>query len=809
MTENLVIVESPAKAKTIEKFLGEGFEVRSSMGHIRDLSKQKLGVDVDNNYSPIYVVSAEKKKVVDELKRAAKGAKTVWLASDEDREGEAIAWHLQQVLGLDPARTKRIVFHEITKEAIISAINNPRAIDTNLVDSQQARRVLDRMVGFEISPILWKKVQSSLSAGRVQSVAVRLIVEREREILAHKASSYFKVQGIFGGAGLRAELADRLKSRAEAQKFLEHCQTATFQVGDVAQKPSKKSPPPPFTTSTLQQEAGRKFGLSVSRTMSIAQRLYESGYITYMRTDSLNLSELAISSAQQLIVSKYGKKYHHARRFKTSSKGAQEAHEAIRPTYLDRERIEGTPQEQKLYELIWKRTLASQMSGAEVERTTVNIAVSGSKHRFVASGEVLTFDGFLKVYFESTDDEPENAERSGMLPPVKTGETLTPTEISAIERHTMHPPRYTEPSLVKKMEELGIGRPSTYAPTISTIISRGYVLKEDRPGVERQYIAITLENNKIAEAKRTETVGAEKAKLFPSNIGMVVNDFLMEHFKDIMSFDFTANVEKDFDRIAEGKEQWASMIDKFYRPFHEMVERTTNETGYTKGERLLGIDPVSGQNVVVRIGRFGPLAQIGENDEKTGQKARFASLLKEQLIETITLDEALALFRFPRTVGQYEGHDVLVNTGRFGPYVRIESKFYSLKKTDDPATIDIDRAIELIEEGRRKERERVIKVFEPDDIQVLNGRWGPYIVHGGANYKIPKGTDAPALTLADCQTLIANQTDVKPKPRRAAMGKKAAAPQKATAKPKSSKAGATKGTTKKTPSQATAKNKKK
>lgn len=792
MTDNLVIVESPAKAKTIEKFLGKEFTVKSSFGHIRDLSKQKLGVDVDNNYSPIYEVSPEKKKVVDELKKAAKAAKMVWLASDEDREGEAIAWHLQQVLALDPDKTKRIVFHEITKEAILNAIEHPRSIDINLVNSQQARRVLDRMVGFEISPILWKKVQSSLSAGRVQSVAVRLIIEREREIMAHKASSYFRVQGLFGGEGLRAELSDKLKSHDEAIKFMQHCQTATFQVGEVLQKPSKKSPPPPFTTSTLQQEAGRKFGLSVSRTMSIAQKLYESGYITYMRTDSLNLSELALGAAQQLIAQKYGKRYHHARRFKTSSKGAQEAHEAIRPTYLDRERIEGTPQEQKLYELIWKRTVASQMSNAEVERTTVNINVSGSKHKFVASGEVITFDGFLKVYFESTDDEPETTERTSILPPVKTGDTLVPTEILATERHTLHPPRYTEPSLVKKMEELGIGRPSTYAPTISTIISRGYVLKEDRAGVERPYLAITLANNKITENQRIETAGTEKSKLFPSSIGMVVNDFLMQHFADIMSFDFTANVEKDFDRIAEGKEQWASMIDKFYRPFHEMVVQTTNETGYTKGERILGIDPATGLNVVVRIGRFGPLAQIGENDEKTGKKARFASLLKDQLIETITLDEALALFRFPRTVGQYEGHEVIINTGRFGPYVRLESKFFSLKKTDDPATIDINRAIELIEEGRRKERERVIKVFEPEDIQVLNGRWGPYIVHGGANYKIPKGTDAIALTLDDCQAIISSQPDAKPKAKRTT---KATTAKATSAKATTAKATSTKKTT--------------
>ena len=765
MTDNLVIVESPAKAKTIEKFLGKDYTVKSSFGHIRDLSKQKMGVDVDNNYSPIYIISDDKKKVVDELKKAAKAAKMVWLASDEDREGEAIAWHLQQVLNLDPAKTKRIVFHEITKEAILNAINNPRDIDTNLVNSQQARRVLDRMVGFEISPILWKKVQASLSAGRVQSVAARLIVEREREIMAHKSSSYFRVQGQFNTptTALKAEVTDKFKNITEAKDFIQHCQKASFRVADVTQKPAKKSPTPPFTTSTLQQEAGRKFGFSVSQTMSIAQRLYEAGYITYMRTDSLNLSDMAVNAAKKLITSKYGDKYHHLRRFKTNSKGAQEAHEAIRPTSMERETISGNAQEQKLYELIWKRTIASQMSDAQIERTTINIEIDGAKPKFTASGEIITFDGFLKVYLESTDDEPETAERSTILPKVKTGDSLSPIEITATERFSQHPPRYNEPSLVKKMEELGIGRPSTYATTISTIISRGYILKEDRPGTPRPYRTITLNKGNITEAQKTENAGAEKSKLFPSNIGMVVNDFLMEHFKDIMSYDFTANVEKDFDLIAEGKVQWDNMIDKFYRPFHTMVEKTTNEADYTKGERMLGIDPISGQNVIVRIGRFGPLAQIGENDAATGQKARFASLLKTQLIETITLDEALELFKLPRTVGQYEGIDVVINSGRFGPYVKLASKFFSLKKTDDPTSIDFNRAIEIIEEGRRKERERVIKIFETEDIQLLNGRWGPYIAHNGTNYKIPKGTDAQALDLAACQQIISSQPDVKPK----------------------------------------------
>lgn len=764
MVENLVIVESPAKAKTIEKFLGKDFVVKSSFGHIRDLSKKKLGVEVENNYAPLYVISDDKKKVVDDLKKSAKEAKTIWLASDEDREGEAIAWHLMQVLKLDPQTTKRIVFHEITKNAIVDAIKNPRTIDINLVNSQQARRILDRMVGFELSPILWKKVKPALSAGRVQSVAVRLIVDREREVFAFKPDSFFRVNGLFGGstADIKAELSDKLSIKEDALNFVESCRNAEFKVAEVVKKPAKKTPQPPFTTSTLQQEAGRKFNFSVAQTMTIAQRLYESGLITYMRTDSVNLSETAINAAQKVISSLYGANYHQVRRFKTKTKGAQEAHEAIRPTYLDQEKIAGNSAEQRLYELIWKRTVASQMSDAQVEKTAIDIDISTSKYKFVASGEVIVFDGFLKVYIESTDDEQDNASKS-TLPAVRVGQKLTPKEVVAVERFTIHPPRYTEASLVKKMEELGIGRPSTYAPTISTIINRGYVIKEDRDGVERSYSAISLRDGKITQTQKTEITGAEKSKLFPSDIGMVVNDFLIEYFKEIMCFDFTANVEKEFDNIAEGKMEWTKMIDKFYRPFHTLVEKTTAESTYTKGERVLGVDPVSGKTVTVRIGRFGPLVQMGENDKENNIKAKFAGLLKGQLIETITLDEALDLFKLPRTVGEYEGKEVVIGVGRFGPYVRHNSKFFSLKKIDDPLTINLDRAIELIEEGRRKERERVIKIFETEAIQVLNGRWGPYIAFNGINYKIPKDIDASALTADDCLNIIESQPNAKPR----------------------------------------------
>lgn len=765
MIENLVIVESPAKAKTIEKFLGKQFVVKSSFGHIRDLSKKKLGVEIEKNYKPEYVISDDKKKLVDELKKASSEAEMVWLASDEDREGEAIAWHLAEVLKLDPKKTKRIVFHEITKDAILKAIENPRSINVNLVNSQQARRILDRLVGFELSPVLWKKVKPSLSAGRVQSVAVRLIVEKEREIIAFNSTSFYRITGLFkGDVDIKAELSSKLPNFKEALSFIEHCKTATFKVLDVTKKPTKKSPAPPFTTSTLQQEASRKFNFSVSQTMTIAQKLYESGFITYMRTDSVNLSSTAIDAAKQIIVKEFGDKYHNARQFKTKSKGAQEAHEAIRPTYFDKTKIPGSSAEQKLYDLIWKRTLASQMSDAQLEKTTINIEVSKSEHQFIATGEVIVFDGFLKVYLESTDDDSDEGGKE-LLPSVKVGQLLDPKEIAANERFTQRPPRYTEASLVKKLEELGIGRPSTYAPTISTILNRGYVLKEDRPGVERKYSSIILKNGKVSQLDKTENTGAEKSKLFPSDIGMVVNDFLVVYFKEIINYNFTANVEKEFDEIALGNLEWTKMIDQFYKPFHSLVEKTTKESDYSKGERVLGVDPVSGKQVSVRIGRFGPLVQLGENDPDNKIKPQFASLLKGQLIETLTMEEALSLFKLPRTIGNYEEKEVVIGVGRFGPYVRHNSKFFSLKKDDNPLTIDIDRAVELIEEGRRKEREKVIKVFQEElKIQVLNGRWGPYIAHDGENYKIPKGTDAQTLTYEQCLKIIQTQpASTKPK----------------------------------------------
>lgn len=819
MGKNLVIVESPAKAKTIGKFLGDDYIVESSYGHIRDLSKKKLGVDVESNYAPVYIVSDDKQKVVDALKRAVKKAGTVWLASDEDREGEAIAWHLMEVLKLKPETTKRIVFHEITENAILEAIKNPRDIDINLVHSQQARRILDRMVGFELSPILWKKVKPSLSAGRVQSVAVRLIVEREREVIAFKPTSYYRVNAIFDGkTKLKAELSDKLNKQNEALFLVQSCADAKFSVSAVTKKPAKKVPQPPFTTSTMQQEAGRKLNMSVSQTMQVAQRLYESGLITYMRTDSVNLSEMAIGAAKGVITELYGKKYHQARRYKTKSKGAQEAHEAIRPTYLNRQTISGTSAEQRLYKLIWERTIASQMADAQIERTNIDIDISTSTYKFVASGEVVIFDGFLKVYMESSDNEQDTVTHEN-LPNVSVGQELQPIEIVAMERFTMHPPRYTEASLVKKMEELGIGRPSTYAPTITTITSRGYVNKEDREGTERQYDVITLKNGNLKQSTKLETSGGEKAKLVPGDIGMVVTDFLMEYFQEIMNFDFTANVEKEFDSIAEGKMEWTKMIDKFYRPFHALVEKTTAESNYTKGERVLGKDPVSGQTISVRIGRFGPLVQMGESDTKNNVKPRFASLLKGQLIETITLDEALELFKLPRTLGNYEDKTVVIGVGRFGPYVRHDSKFVSLPKTDDPLTVNLQRAIELIEEGRKKARERTIKVFETEGIQILNGRWGPYLNCNGINYKIDKNTNAADLTLADCKKIIASQPDAKPRRGSAAaralqkaelekfkQAKKAEATKKSTAKTAATAKKTTAATTtKKTAAKSTAK----
>jgi len=758
MIRNLVIVESPAKAKTIEKFLGKDFVVKSSFGHIRDLAKKNLGIDIPKGYKPEYVINDDKKKVVDDLRKSVAESETVWLASDEDREGEAIAWHLSEVLKLDKKKIKRIVFHEITKDAIQNAIKNPRAIDYDLVNAQQARRILDRLVGFELSPILWKKVKPSLSAGRVQSVAVRLLVEREREVFAFKSSSFFKVNALFkSDTDIKAELSEKLGTLKETLGFIENCKTATFTISDISKKPSKKTPAPPFTTSTLQQEASRKLNFSVSQTMTIAQKLYEAGHITYMRTDSVNLSDTAIDGAKKTICEEFGEKYHNPRRFKTKSKGAQEAHEAIRPTYFDKQKITGSSAEQRLYELIWKRTIASQMSDAKLEKTVVTINISTSPYKFIASGEVILFDGFLRVYLESTDDDTDESGK-GLLPPMKAGQILTPKEIVANERFTQRSPRYTEASLVKKLEELGIGRPSTYAPTISTIIARGYVLKEDREGIERKYVSILLKNGKVTKEEKVEITGAEKAKLFPSDIGIVVNDFLVEYFKDILSYNFTATVEKDFDEIAEGKIEWAKMIDQFYRPFHKEVEKTLVESNYSKGEKVLGTDPKTGKSVIVRIGRFGPIAQIGESNTETKEKPQYASLLKGQLIETITLEEALSLFNLPRNLGVYEEKDIVIGIGRFGPYVRHNSKFVSLKKEDNPITITKERAIELIEEGRKKEREKLIRVFDEDStMQLLNGRWGAYLNFKGDNYKLPKGADAHKLNYSDCVKIVSEQ----------------------------------------------------
>ena len=771
MQENLVIVESPAKAKTIERFLGKDFLVKSSYGHIRDLSKKQHGVDIDNNFEPDYEIPADKLKVVDELRKLTKKSTAVWLASDEDREGEAIAWHLQEVLGLDPKKTKRIVFHEITKTAILKAIEQPRQVDMNLVNAQQARRILDRLVGFEVSPILWKKVKPALSAGRVQSVAVRLIVEREREILSFAVSSAYRVSAVFepiekgNKFSLKAELLERFATEKEALAFLEKCKKADFAVRSIEKKPAKKSPAAPFTTSTLQQEASRRFGFSVSQTMSIAQRLYEAGLITYMRTDSTNLSDLALNTSRQAIENLFGKQYYKRRQYATKSKGAQEAHEAIRPTYMENAEIEGTAQEKKLYDLIWKRTIASQMADAQIEKTTVDITVSTAPQFFQAIGEVLLFDGFLKVYMESTDDDSDETADSGLLPPLKEKQALSAKEITATERFTQRPPRYTEAGLVKRLEESGIGRPSTYAPTISTIMNRGYVLKEDRAGVQREYTRLTLKKETVNKQILTEIAGVEKGKLFPGDIGILVNDFLMEHFKNIMDYGFTAKVEEEFDDIAEGKLVWNKMLAKFYKPFHKIVESTLEVSRPTNAERVLGVDPKSGKPVSVRIGRFGPVAQLGETDD---EKKQFASLQKGQLIESITLEEALKLFELPRLVGKYEGEEVVAAVGRFGPYLRHAKSFVSLKKDDNPYTVTIERAMELIEEKRKKEHEKFIKIFEKEDIQVLNGRFGPYITHAGANYRIPKGNDPASLSLDDCKTIIAAQskdkeTTAKPK----------------------------------------------
>ena len=772
MQKNLVIVESPAKAKTIEKFLGKDYKVMSSYGHIRDLKAKEFSIDLEHNYAPEYVIPTDKKKLVSELKAAAKEASQVWLASDEDREGEAISWHLYVVLGLKPENSKRIVFHEITKSAILRAIETPRDIDINLVNAQQARRVLDRIVGFELSPILWKKVKPALSAGRVQSVAVRLIAEREREINAFVAEAAYRVIANFilpdGTTVLKAELNRRLKDEKEVAAFLEACAKASFTIEDITRKPVKKSPAPPFTTSTLQQEAARKLGYSVSQTMMTAQRLYESGLITYMRTDSVNLSDLALGTAKEEILKTYGERYYKFRQYHTKSKGAQEAHEAIRPTYISNEEIEGTVQERRLYDLIRKRTIASQMADAELERTTISVAVSGQTEKFVAVGEVLSFDGFLQVYRESSDDENEREQENGILPPVKKGESLSLGDMVATERFTQRPPRYTEASLVRRMEELGIGRPSTYAPTIQTIQNREYVMKGDKEGIERAYKVVTLsKDGKIRSVEKREIYGADRNKLIPTDIGFVVNDFLMSYFPDVLDYNFTANVEKEFDLIAEGEMEWTSAIDKFYKLFHPIVVKTTEtRMEHRVGERELGVDPATGEPVFVKIGRFGPVVQIGaarSYDKEAATKPRFATLRKGQSIETITLEEALKLFELPRVVGEYEGKEMVAAIGRFGPFIRHDGKFVSIPKTLDPMTITADEAISLIEEKKKKDEERFVKRFDEEpELEILKGRFGPYIAYKKKNYRLPKSVENPQeLTLAQCLEIV-KEADSKP-----------------------------------------------
>lgn len=763
MQKNLVIVESPAKAKTIEKYLGADYKVMSSYGHIRDLKKKDFGVDL-KTFEPQYEIPADKRKVVTELRAQAKKSEAVWLASDEDREGEAISWHLAEVLGLDPKETRRIVFHEITKPAILSAIEHPRHIDLNLVDAQQARRVLDRLVGFKLSPVLWRKVRPSLSAGRVQSVAVRLIVEREREIQQFKPESSYRVTAVFEVPAsngsitlLKAELNKRFATRDEAQAFLEKCKEATFTIDAITTRPTKRNPAPPFTTSTLQQEAARKLGFPVAVTMRVAQSLYESGLITYMRTDSMNLSDLCLNSCGPVISSLMGDEYHQRRTYHTHSKGAQEAHEAIRPTDMNRQTIEGDTREQRLYELIWKRTIACQMADAKLERTTVSIAVSETDEMFQATGEVVRFDGFLRVYRESQgDDENANADESKLLPPMNEGEALQRREVVAQQRFSQQPARYTEASLVHKMEELGIGRPSTYAPTISTIQNREYVVKGDAEGTPRSYDQLTLQSDTISETTQSENVGSNRGKLVPTDIGLVVNDFLMEYFPEIMDYNFTANVEKQFDEVAEGKENWTEMISNFYQDFEPQVERTLNEkTEHRVGERELGVDPKSGKPVSVKIGRFGPVVQMGTPSDD--EKPQFANLTKGQSIETITLEEALELFKLPRTLGELEGQVVKANVGRFGPYVQLGKLFVSIPKGEDPMNITLERAAELIQEKRLKEEQSHLKQFDEDpDLEVRAGRWGPYIAYKGKNYKLPKSDAerATELTYDECKKII-------------------------------------------------------
>ena len=766
MAKNLVIVESPAKAKTIEGFLGKDYTVRSSFGHVMDLNKNKISVDIEKDFQPEYEVSPDKKKVVSELKKMAKDVDTVWLASDEDREGEAIAWHLYNALGLKEDNTKRIVFHEITKNAISEAVAKPRGIDKNLVSAQQARRVLDRLVGYELSPLLWKKVKPALSAGRVQSVAVRLIVEREEEIKNFKSNSNVRIVVDLklpenDNQQFSAEYQTRFTNIEEARDFLQNHIGSSFKVLSVEKKPGKKSPAPPFTTSTLQQEASRKMGFPVGKTMRVAQQLYEAGRITYMRTDSVNLSNTALGMAKKEISGRYGDEYVRIRKFATKTKGAQEAHEAIRPTYLNNVEIDASDDERRLYALIWKRTIASQMSEAQLEKTSVKISSSAAENNFVANGEVIKFDGFLKVYTEGTDDE--NGEKAGLLPAMQKGDDLSMLEMKARERYSKQPPRYTEASLVKKMEELGIGRPSTYAPTISTIQKREYVVKESRPARKRDIKLVVLKDGNISSETLKENIDSGKTRLYPTDIGTLVNRFLVQYFENIVDYNFTASVEKEFDEISVGKKEWNQMIKDFYGPFHESIKHTQENSGKFTGERLLGQDPESGKNMFVKIGRYGPIVQLGDTESE--EKPKFAGLHKNQSMETITLEEALKLFDYPRVLGEFEDEEVSVAIGRFGPYVKHNKKFYSLAKTDNPSSIEIDRAIELMEEKKKAELQKIIKEFTEDDtVQVLKGRYGPYLVIKKQNYKLPKGTDPEGLSLEDCYK-IAEDPKNKPKKR--------------------------------------------
>ncbi|MCI5054911.1 MAG: type I DNA topoisomerase [Flavobacteriales bacterium] len=755
---NLVIVESPAKAKTIEGFLGEGFVVKSSYGHIRDLEKSDLSIDKTNGFAPTYTNLADKKDLIKELTELSKKADIIWLATDEDREGEAISWHLFEALNLTEEKTKRIVFNEITKTAIQKAIDNPRKINKNLVDAQQARRILDRLVGFELSPVLWKKVKPALSAGRVQSVAVRLIAERESEIESFKPESFYRVRAKLKtdqGKIIDAELSSRLHDAKVAEELLEACKNSDFTIRDLVTKPLKRNPSAPFTTSTLQQEASRRLGYSVGQTMRIAQRLYEAGKITYMRTDSVNLSEEAISKAAEVISNKYGEQYSNPKNYTTKSKGAQEAHEAIRPTYLDQDSVTGEGQEEKLYQLIWKRTMASQMSPAQLEKTTAYINISGwTDHEFQASGEIMKFDGFMKLYVSQDQDEEDQDEKDDkILPPLEKNQALTYNQIEAVERFTKHPPRYSEASLVKKLEENGIGRPSTYAPTISTIQKRGYVVKESKDGHPRNYQKFLLKSDEIAQTVETENTGVEKNKLFPTDIGVVVNEYLVKNFSKILDYSFTANVEKEFDMIAEGQKIWNEMIGGFYDPFHKTVEDALEHSEKAKGERLLGVDPETGKNVYVKIGRYGPMVQIGETEDE--EKPKFASLKGDLSLRDVTLEQALKMFELPRTIGDYNDKEVVIGIGRYGPYVRWDGKFVSLGDLD-PYSVELPKAIELIKEKEKAEKERIIKEIEGSDFVILKGRWGPYLSDGKKNYRIPKGTEAESLTLEMCQEITEN-----------------------------------------------------